>query len=366
MTSRTPSAAAWKNRSVLVTGHTGFKGSWLTRWLATLGAEVHGLALGLPTEPSLFEVARVASVMASDRRVDIRDRVGVLDAVVSADPSVVFHLAAQPLVRDGYRRPIETLETNALGTANVLEAARRMQSVGAVVIVTTDKVYLPKSGHLLAHSEGDELGAVDPYSWSKVMAEQIVSAFRLLPAIDNSPGWSMPMATARAGNVLGGGDWSSERLVPDCVRSFSKAEPVTLRFPEAVRPWQHVLDPLNGYLLLAEELLGPQKWNLPDSLNFGPSSRDERTVGEVARRMAKLWGTGAEVSVDLESDAPHENGVLRLDSTLARETLGWTPVWDLDQTLLRTVDWYRSVAGGADGAVVVDHQIADFVEKARA
>jgi CDP-glucose 4,6-dehydratase len=366
MISRTPSSAAWKNRSVIVTGHTGFKGSWLTRWLAALGAEVHGLALGLPTEPSLFDTARVASVMASDRRVDIRDRVGVLDVMVSADPSVVFHLAAQPLVRDGYRRPIETLETNALGTANVLDATRRMQTVGAVVIVTTDKVYLPKPGHLLAHSEGDELGAVDPYGWSKVMAEQIVSAFRSLPAIDDSLGWSTPIATARAGNVLGGGDWSSERLVPDCIRSFSKAEPVTLRFPEAVRPWQHVLDPLNGYLLLAEELLGPQGRTLPDSLNFGPSSKDERTVGEVARRMAELWGTGAEVGVDLEGDAPHENAVLRLDSTLARETLGWTPVWDLEQTLSRTVDWYRRVAEGADGAEIVEHQIADFVERARA
>jgi CDP-glucose 4,6-dehydratase len=376
---RTPSQSVWQGRSVLVTGHTGFKGSWLTRLLGSLGAFVHGVALDPPTTPSLFATARVSEMMVSDRRVDVRDASAVMDAVGRTAPSVIFHLAAQPLVRDGFRRPSETFATNTMGTVNVLEAARATNSVEAIVAVTTDKVYLPRhlsdsqgaarsSGEpagTRAHRESDPLGAEDPYGWSKVAAEHAVAAFRGIPAIGSLDAWSLPVATARAGNVVGGGDWSSERLVPDCIRSFSAAGPVTLRFPQAVRPWQHVLDPLNGYLLLAEELLGPQGGHLARAFNFGPSGEAERTVEEVARRIAELWGPGARVSSDVQGDAPHENPVLRLDSSLARETLEWTPVWDLNQTLSRTVEWYRDVLNGGDGAAMVDQQIADYVECAR-
>jgi CDP-glucose 4,6-dehydratase len=259
-----------------------------------------------------------------------------------------------------------------MGTVNVLDAARNTPTVEAVVVITTDKVYLPP--HLAApvedgssvvqpdgrpHREGDPLGAEDPYGWSKVAAEHAVAAFRALPEIDGSPAWAIPMATARAGNVLGGGDWSSERLVPDCIRSFMRSEPVELRYPGAVRPWQHVLDPLNGYLLLAEDLLD-HGGNMAGSFNFGPRTDDERTVGEVAERLARLWGPGAEARNLSKSAEPHENPMLRLDSTMAANTLGWSPVWNLDETLQRTVEWYRAVLDGADAAEVTDRQITAY------
>lgn len=368
-----PSGDFWRGRRVLVTGHTGFKGSWLALWLEMLGAEVHGLALEPPTQPSLCGLARVADSLRSDHRTDVRDAAAMASAVSSVAPSVIFHLAAQPLVRDGYRRPAETFATNAMGTVNVLEAARNATSVEAVVAITTDKVYLPR--HLEArpdagapgapHREDEELGAEDPYGWSKVAAEHAVTAFRGLPVIDDTPGWTIPVATARAGNVLGGGDWSSERLVPDCIRSFATGKPVELRYPQAVRPWQHVLDPLNGYLLLAEALINADAGSLPRSLNFGPRSSSELTVGEVARRLAGLWGSHAEVRDLRQSGVPHENPMLRLDSALAQRTLGWVPLWDLDDTLSQTVDWYRAVESGADAREVTQAQIGEFARAGR-
>ena len=356
----TPSGDVWRGRRVLVTGHTGFKGSWLALWLEMLGSEVHGLALEPPTRPSLFEIARVADSLRSDHRTDVRDAAGVASVVSSAAPSVVFHLAAQPLVRDGYRRPAETFATNVMGTVNVLEAARNTPSVEAIVVITTDKVYRPphlqvRSGvdvETAPHREDDELGAEDPYGWSKVAAEHAVAAFRGLPAIDDAPAWTIHVATARAGNVLGGGDWSTERLVPDCIRSFGAGMPVELRFPDAVRPWQHVL---------AEALLEPDAAGLPCSLNFGPDTASELTVGEVARRLASLWGSGAEVRDLVQPDVPHENPMLRLDSALAQRTLGWAPLWGLDDTLARTVDWYRAVASGASAREVTRTQIGEFL-----
>lgn len=370
----TPSGDFWRGRRVLITGHTGFKGSWLALWLEMLGSQVHGLALEPPTQPSLFKMARVSDTLHSDHRTDVRDAAGVASVVLSAAPSIIFHLAAQPLVRDGYRRPTETFATNVMGTVNVLEAARNTPSVEAIVVITTDKVYRPP--HLQArpgveaqtepHREDEELGAEDPYGWSKVAAEHAVAAFRGLPAIDDTPAWTIPVATARAGNVLGGGDWSSERLVPDCIRSFGAGKPVELRFPDAVRPWQHILDPLNGYLLLAEALIGPNAADLPDSLNFGPRTSSELTVGEVARCLASLWGSGAEVRDLRQSGDPHENPMLRLDGALAQRTLGWAPLWGLDDTLTQTVDWYRAVASGADAREVTATQIGDFLAAGRA
>ena len=370
----TPSGDFWRGRRVLVTGHTGFKGSWLVLMLEMLGSEVHGLALGPPTRPSLFEMARVAGTLRSDHRADVRDAAAVASAFSSAAPSVVFHLAAQSLVRDGYRRPAETFATNVMGTVNVLEAARNTPSVEAIVVITTDKVYRPPhlqvrpgvQAHTPPHREDEELGAEDPYGWSKVAAEHAVAAFRGLPAIDDAPAWTIPFATARAGNVLGGGDWSSERLVPDCIRSFGAGKPVELRFPDAVRPWQHVLDPLNGYLLLAEASIGPSAADLPSSFNFGPNSVSEQTVGEVASQLAALWGSDAEIRHVMQSGVPHENPILRLDSALAQRTLGWAPLWGLDDTLTQTVDWYRAVASGADAREVTATQIGEFLVAGRA
>lgn len=367
MTGRLPDGGFWRGRSVVLTGHTGLKGSWLARWLAGMGADVHGIALDPPTRPSMFEAARVADILASDHRHDVRDQDVVHRVVAEAGPSVILHLAAQPLVRDGYRRPSETIATNALGTVNVLEAARSVPSVESIVVVTTDKVYEPSDtrGEASAHREEDRLGGVDPYAVSKVMAEFAVQGFRALPAIDGGPAWSTPLATARAGNVIGGGDWSAERLVPDGIRAFASGEALRLRFPQAVRPWQHVLEPLCGYLVLAESLVTAADGRFSRAFNFGPDPADECTVGDLARSLAVLWGTGAAVVDVSDPGAPYENPVLRLDSGLARAELGWSPRWNLERTLEQTVAWYRGVLGGGDAAETTDQQIEEYVGAGR-
>ena len=356
---RLPDPSVWRGRSVLVTGHTGFKGSWLARWLAALGAEVHGLALGPPTRRSLFEDAHVADVLATDGRADLRDRDAVAATLDAVAPSVVLHLAAQPLVRDGIRDPAGTFATNVQGTVHLLSAIRGSASpVEAVVIATTDKVYLPG---LEPHREDDPLGGHDPYAWSKVMVEQVATSFRGLPALDGHRAWSAPMATARAGNVIGGGDWSDERLVPDCIRAFVADEPVVLRFPRAVRPWQHVLEPLSGYLVLAEALLDPGASSPPArSYNFGPPEAQSGDVGAIAAELALLWGGTARVDEQVDAAAPPENPSLRLDSRRATGELGWTPRWDLEATLRRTTEAYRAMAAGGDAARIVDDQIAEY------
>lgn len=364
---RLPDPGFWSGRSVLVTGHTGFKGSWLVRWLTSLGAEVHGLSLDPPTHPSLFESAALSPTLASDVRGDVRDQNAVHAAVKSANPSTVLHLAAQPLVRDGYRDPAATLATNVIGTANVLASIRRSETVESVVIVTTDKVYRPREltspDRDRRHAESDPLGAEDPYGWSKVMAEQAVAAFWRLPTIDGIQAWGVPIATARAGNVVGGGDWSSERLVPDCIRAFLDGRTVMLRYPSAVRPWQHVLEPISGYLLLAETLatgaLSSVEGSAP-AYNFGPDATGERTVEEVASAIAERWGGGAAVAINQDSEEPPENPVLRLDSSLAQEHLGWKPRWGHGTMIAKTTDWYRSAAEGEDPAQLMDEQIAEF------
>lgn len=365
--SRLPDNCFWTGRDVLITGHTGFKGSWLVHWLSRLGARVHGLALDPPTKPSLFDTAATSSLMTEDTRADVRDADAVHTAMRSSGASVVLHLAAQPLVRDGYRRPSETFATNVVGTTNLLEAIRGSSTVAAVVVVTTDKVYRPRESFsplaMVAHSEDDELGAEDPYACSKVMVEQAVTAFRRLPPIGEVSGWEVPIATARAGNVVGGGDWSSERLVPDCIRAFLVGDPVRLRYPSAIRPWQHVLEPLAGYLLLAESLaqghLASREVHNNPTLNFGPDPEGERTVGDVAEAIADHWGGSARVAEDGTVEPP-ENPVLRLDSTRARRHLGWAPRWDHATTLARTSDWYRREAEGEDPAALIGEQLADY------
>ena len=336
----------WRGRSVFVTGHTGFKGGWLTLWLRHLGAEVHGYALGPPTDPSLFEVARIGSVLASDTRADLADLAQLKLALESAKPEVIFHLAAQSLVRESYRDPLGTLVTNVIGTAHVLEAARRLDSVRAIVLITTDKVYQNREWEH-PYREVDPLGGHDPYSASKAAAEIVAASYRA-SLFGGDPGNPARVATARAGNVIGGGDWAADRLLPDCLRAFAAGEPVRLRFPRAVRPWQHVLEPLAGYLRLAERLLDANGTDFAAAWNFGPDASGDATVAEVAEAAARFMGDGATVECAPVSEHPHEAGLLRLDSTRARTLLPWEPRWSLPYAVELTVAWQRAWKQGAD------------------
>ncbi|RPH37079.1 MAG: CDP-glucose 4,6-dehydratase [Chloroflexi bacterium] len=343
-----------RDRAVLVTGHTGFKGGWLALWLAGLGARVHGYALDPPTKPSLFEVAGVGDVLASDTRADLRDLAALTKSLKEVDPEVVFHLAAQPLVSEGYRDPLGTIATNVVGTANVLEAVRTTPSVRAVVVVATDKVYENReTGH--AFSESDPLGGHDPYSASKAATEIIVESYR--SSFFGPDAHPARIASARAGNVIGGGDWADHRLVPDCLRAFADGEPVHLRRPDAVRPWQHVLAPLAGYLALADHLLGDGGETFARAWNFGPDDGDYQTVREVADRVAALWGSSATVINDAEPPWD-EADLLRLDSTRARAELGWRPRWSLAETIEQTVSWHRAWLRGDDMSALSAAQIA--------
>lgn len=356
------SPGLWHGRSVFVTGHTGFKGGWLTLWLHKLGARVHGYALKPPTDPALFDVAAVGTLLATDTRADLADLEQFKKSLKKAQPEVVFHLAAQPLVRESYRDPLLTLRSNVMGTAHVLEAARGVDSVRAVVLITTDKVYenLESAHH---YREIDPLGGRDPYSASKAAAEIVAASYRA-SFFEKETGHSANVATARAGNVIGGGDWAADRLVPDCLRSFAEGEAVRLRFPQAVRPWQHVLEPLSGYLQLAQQLFGGDGAQFAKAWNFGPDESGDATVAEVADIIARLWGKNARVEHAPSVENPHEAGLLRLDSTNARTELGWEPRWSLLETLERTVAWHQAWRRGEDmGAVSLD-QIRAFEARA--
>jgi CDP-glucose 4,6-dehydratase len=348
----------WKGRSVLITGHTGFKGGWLALWLHRLGATVHGYALEPPTVPNLFDVADIRSVLATDTRADLADLSCLESAIETSQPGVVFHLAAQPLVRESYRDPVGTLATNVLGTTHVLEATRGSASVRALVIITTDKVYQNReSNH--AYTELDPLGGSDPYSASKASAEIVTASYRA-SFFGKEKLHAARVATARAGNVIGGADWGADRLVPDCMRAFEKGESVRLRYPRAVRPWQHVLEPLSGYLRLAEVLAGSSGEEFATAWNFGPEESSDATVTEVAEAAARLWGKGARVEQGPAADNPHEAGLLRLDSSRARKYLGWMPRWSLEQALEKTVSWHRAWTRGDDMASVSLDQIRSY------
>ena len=320
----------WSGRRVLVTGHTGFKGSWLALWLCHLGADVTGFSAPPPPGPSLYEHARVGERV---RRLngDIRDPDAVAEAVDGAE--VVLHLAAQPIVRRSYADPGETYAINVTGTVNVLDAVRASDTVQSVVVVTSDKCYL-NTGNERAYTEDDPLGGSDPYSSSKAAQELVAAAYR--------QSYGLPVATARAGNVIGGGDFGQDRLVPDAMRAALNGRRVEVRNPRAVRPWQHVLNPLAGYLALAQD---PSK---AAALNFGPADSDARPVGEVIARLAELWPGGLEQVDASDPNAPHEAGYLHIDSTRARELIGWSPRWDLDEALRRVVEWYEAYRDGRD------------------
>ncbi len=351
----------WRGRRVFLTGHTGFKGGWLALWLARRGAQIRGYALDPPTEPNLFTAASVATVL-DDIRGDIRDYLKLEAAIAEFRPEVVFHLAAQPILRRSYTDPLGTYSTNVMGTAHVLEAVRKTSSVRAVVCITSDKCYQNREW-VWPYHETDTLGGFDPYSSSKACAEIVCSAYRnsFFP-VDRLDEHHVALATARAGNVVGGGDWSEDRLIPDLIRGFQAGQPVLIRNPKAVRPWLHVLEPLNGYMLLAEKLLDAPS-QFCSSFNFGPNQEDAWTVERIATKLAEMWGEGAAWISD-SAPSVHEAHSLTLDSSKARRQLCWRPRLGTEANLEWTMKWYRDWRQGADMKQETLAQIARFEQLA--
>jgi CDP-glucose 4,6-dehydratase len=342
----------WSGRKVFLTGHTGFKGSWMLLMLRHLGAEVTGFSLAPPTSPSMFDLLGLGS-SCNHIIGDIRDPHMIADAIARAKPDIVIHMAAQPLVRASYQFPLETYATNVMGTAHVLDACRAVDSIRAIVVVTTDKVY-ENQGKGLAFAETDTLGGHDPYSNSKACSELVVSAYR----DSYFQAGRIGIASARAGNVIGGGDFAQDRIIPDAIRAFHTQQALMIRNPSARRPWQHVLEPLFGYLLLAEKLAHDLAF--ASSWNFGPAPEDARPVSHIVETMVDLWGPEASWNHD-QSEQPHEAKVLMLDCSKAEKQLGYMPKWDLEIGLHRTMQWYKAWHSKADLKALSQSQINQFL-----
>jgi CDP-glucose 4,6-dehydratase len=344
----------WKSKRVFLTGHTGFKGGWLALWLHSMGAHVHGYALSPPTDPSLFTVARVEERMANSKIADVQDARLLRMAMQTSEPDIVIHLAAQPLVRFAYREPVETYAVNVMGTINVLEAIRNTPSVRAVVVVTTDKCYKNREW-IWAYREDEPMGGHDPYSSSKACVEILTDSWRQSFFSDSS----VAVATARAGNVIGGGDWAADRLIPDFLKGLDQGETLQVRSPEAIRPWQHVLEPLSGYLKLAEHLF-TDGCAYAEAWNFGPTDSDCRSVHWIVERLVAS-SSGASWACQ-QSPQPHEACTLKLDSSKARMRLGWRPRWPLETALAKTLEWHINWRQGKDMQTVTLTQIAEYTK----
>ncbi|CAK0756809.1 CDP-glucose 4,6-dehydratase [Gammaproteobacteria bacterium] len=354
-----PDATAWADRRVFLTGHTGFKGAWLSLWLQRMGARLSGYALAPPTDPNLFEIAGVASGMQATHG-DIRDLATLTQAMQVAKPEVVIHMAAQSLVRHSYIDPVGTYATNLMGTVHVLEAVCHTPSVHSVVVVTSDKCYENREW-VWGYRENEAMGGYDPYSNSKGCAELATAAYRssfFNPAQYATHG--VAVASVRAGNVIGGGDWARDRLIPDILRAFDAGEPVQIRSPNALRPWQHVLEPLCGYLVLVERLLR-EGTAYGEGWNFGPLLGDVQPVSYVVDKMTSLWGKDAAWSVDT-TDRPHEAQCLKLDCAKAHQRLNWQPRMDIDAALTRVIEWHRAYRAGADMREITLQQISDYMD----
>ncbi len=351
--------AFWKNRKVFLTGHTGFKGSWLCLWLNVLGVKVTGYALDPPTDPNLFELCGTDKLVKSIIA-DVRDPDKLQKEMIAAEPEIVIHMAAQPLVRDSYKMPVETFSINVMGTVNLLEAVRKCKSVKSVINVTTDKCYENKEW-IWGYREKEPLGGYDPYSSSKACSELATAAYR--NSFFNPGNYSLHgvgIASARAGNVIGGGDWGTDRLVPDCVKAILRGERIVIRNPKAVRPWQHVLEPLSGYLLLAQNLYkdGP---GYAEAWNFGPDENDAKPVEWVVKKICALWRGNASYEID-QGKHPHEASYLKLDCAKARSRLDWQPVWNLDSALHRVVEWTMAYQKSQDVRDVCLKQINEYMQ----
>lgn len=353
-------AAFWQGKRVLLTGHTGFKGSWLSLWLQSMGAQVIGYALAPPTNPSLFEVADVSSGMTSIIG-DIRDLEHLRKVFAEHQPEIVIHMAAQPLVRYSYIEPVETYSTNVMGTVNLLEAVRSTKSVKAVVNVTTDKCYENREW-AWGYRENEAMGGYDPYSSSKGCAELVTAAYR--QSYFNPEKYAehgVAIASGRAGNVIGGGDWAEDRLIPDIMRAITAGKSVHIRNPHAIRPWQHVLEPLSGYLILAQKLYEDGA-TLAEGWNFGPNDEDAKTVQWIVEQLTVAWGEGASWVLD-GGENPHEAHYLKLDCSKAKSRLDWHPRWRLDVALGAIVSWQKAYNSGQEMRVVTLNQIQSYLNK---
>lgn len=347
----------YKNRRVLITGHTGFKGSWLSLILHQLGAEVYGYALDPPTSPSLFKEARLNELVTS-RIADIRELDILKDFLQEVQPEIVIHMAAQPLVRESYRMPVETYSINVMGTVHLLEACRNTPSVKAIVNVTTDKCYENQEWHW-GYRENEPMGGYDPYSNSKGCSELVTSAYRNSYFNPNSYSQhGVAVASARAGNVIGGGDWANDRLIPDFIRSITNGEKLLIRSPYAIRPWQHVLEPLTGYLKLAEKLFSEGS-KFAQAWNFGPDDADAKNVEWITNTICILWGESASFEID-ENPQPHEANYLKLDCSKAKAELDWYPRWNIHRTLEKIVSWNKDFIAGKDIRKVTIEQINQY------
>ena len=348
--------SCYRGRKVLVTGHTGFKGSWLCEWLLSLGAEVYGFSNGIPTRPSLFTQLHMAKRITADVRGDVRDRAAVRNAILSVKPDFVFHLAAQPLVRLSYEQPVETFDTNVMGTVNVLDALRFLKRKCSAVMITTDKCYENRETKR-PYREDDPMGGYDPYSCSKGCDELVISSYRR--SFFNSPAANVWIASARAGNVIGGGDWAKDRIIPDCFRALQRGEPIPVRNKISTRPWQHVLEPLSGYLTLGAALDARKGFGkVATGFNFGPNPNANRTVREVVEELLRhAKGRWVDKS---DPNAVHEAGLLNLDVAKARKVLGWKPTWNFEETIAKVAEWYGGVANGESPLKLTKKQISEF------